>query len=255
MLNVSQLECRYRLEKDVDYAASALVGFSTFQPHGNGVAFEAEQVDQPERESVFEAVLKRAFDICFALGFLIVAFPFLVILAVALQIDAPGPLFFIQRRVGRDGRQFGCIKFRTMRVDAEAVLAAILASSAEARREWDADHKLRVDPRVSRLGRIARKLSFDELPQLINILLGQMSVVGPRPIVDAEIVKYGPYFADYCAVKPGLTGLWQVSGRNDVTYAERVQLDCEYRRRKSFMFDLSIVARTVPAVLFANGSY
>ena len=108
---------------------------------------------------------------------------------------------------------------------------------------------------MSRLGRIARKLSLDELPQLVNILRGQMSVVGPRPIVAAEISKYGTYFADYCAVKPGLTGLWQVSGRNDVSYAKRVQLDCEYRRRRSFLFDMSIVAKTVPAVLFAKGSY
>lgn len=255
MLNIDQLDYRYRLERDVDYGASVLVGYPPVQTAANVGAIELEQQSWPQRASKTEEALKRAFDICFALCFLVVALPFLIILAIALRMDTHGSLFFVQQRVGRDGCYFDCFKFRTMRVDAEALLANILASCPEARREWDADHKLKNDPRVSRLGRIARKLSLDELPQLVNILRGQMSVVGPRPIVAAEISKYGTYFADYCAVKPGLTGLWQVSGRNDVSYAKRVQLDCEYRRRRSFLFDMSIVAKTVPAVLFAKGSY
>lgn len=223
---------------------------------GDGARLSVAVPGEPiERHGLVYRALKRAFDILFALSFLIVAFPFLVLLAIALQIDSPGKLFFIQKRVGRNGRMFGCIKFRTMREDAEEVLAALLESSAEARAEWEADHKLRDDPRVSRLGAVARKLSFDELPQLINILLGEMSVVGPRPIVQGEVPKYGSFIADYCAVKPGLTGLWQVSGRNDVSYAERVQFDREYGARASFLFDLGIVLRTVPAVMLARGSY
>lgn len=202
-----------------------------------------------------DAVLKRAFDLAFAAAFLVLTLPFLFALAIALKWNSPGPLFFVQRRVGRNGALFGCIKFRTMRVDADAVLASLLATCPAAGAEWAADHKLRNDPRVSRLGRIVRKLSLDELPQLINIVRGEMSVVGPRPIVQAEIARYGAAFADYSAVKPGLTGLWQVSGRNDTTYAVRVRLDSEYRHRASFLFDMGIVLRTVPAVLCAKGSY
>ncbi|MCC5611735.1 sugar transferase, partial [Nostoc sp. CHAB 5834] len=193
--------------------------------------------------------------ISFAVIFLIVSLPVLVLLAIALQIDSPGRLFFVQQRVGRHGRMFNCCKFRTMHEDAEALLEALLLESPEARKEWEMDHKLRNDPRVSRFGRIVRMLSLDELPQLFNILSGEMSVVGPRPIVRAEISKYSSYFKDYCAMKPGLTGLWQVSGRNDVTYDERVQLDCEYRQKASFWFDMGIVLKTVPAVLGAKGSY
>lgn len=199
--------------------------------------------------------LKRCFDLAFAVTFVVIALPALCLLAIALQLDSPGKLFFVQQRVGRNGKPFGCVKFRTMREDAAEVLAELLATSAEARIEWEADHKLRNDPRVSRLGKIVRKLSLDELPQLYNILVGEMSVVGPRPIVQAEIPRYGAFFADYLALTPGLTGLWQVSGRNDLSYAERVQLDCEYRRRASFLFDLSIMLRTVPAVVRGSGSY
>lgn len=205
------------------------------------------------RRGLWAAGAKRAFDIVFAFGFLVVALPALVLFAVALRLDSPGPLFFVQQRIGRGGASFGCIKFRTMRVDADAALARLLADCPAARAEWAADHKLRNDPRVSPVGRLARKLSLDEIPQLINVLRGEMSVVGPRPIVEAEIARYGAAFADYCAVKPGLTGLWQVSGRNDVSYARRVELDREYCRSGTFLLDLKIVLRTVPAVLRAEG--
>lgn len=231
---------------------NALSGKTNAETARLAIATPAEPVD---RQDPVYRVLKRAFDILFAVSFLVIAFPFLVLLSIALQLDSPGKLFFVQNRVGRNGKMFGCIKFRTMREDAEAVLARLLETSPEARAEWEADHKLRDDPRVSRLGRIARKLSFDELPQLINILKGEMSVVGPRPIVQGEVPKYGVFIADYCAVKPGLTGLWQVSGRNNVSYAERVQFDCDYGLRASFLFDIGIVLRTVPAVLLARGSY
>ena len=202
-----------------------------------------------------QALAKRVFDLCFALAFLAVALPFIILLAAALQVSSPGPVFFVQQRVGRRGAMFGCIKLRTMRRDADAALAQLLATCADSRREWEADHKLRRDPRVSPLGRVVRKLSLDELPQLINILRGEMSVVGPRPIVAAEIPRYGAAFADYCEVKPGLTGLWQVSGRNDTTYVRRVELDSDYARRANFWFDCGIVLRTVPAVVLGRGCY
>lgn len=202
-----------------------------------------------------QALAKRAFDLCFALTLLAVALPFIVLLAVTLQVASPGPVFFVQQRVGRGGKLFGCIKLRTMRRDADAALAHLLATCPDSRREWEADHKLRRDPRVSPLGRVVRKLSLDELPQLINIIRGEMSVVGPRPIIVAEIQRYGGAFADYCAVRPGLTGLWQVSGRNDTTYDRRVELDSVYVRQASFWFDCGIVLRTVPAVLLGRGCY
>ena len=205
--------------------------------------------------SGWHAIVKRVSDVVGAAVLLVVVLPLLVAVAAALQFDSPGPVLFVQQRVGRGGRLFGCLKLRTMRVDADRHLAALLASCPRARREWAADHKLRNDPRVSPAGRLVRKLSLDELPQLMNVLLGQMSMVGPRPIVAAEAARYGAFYADYCAVKPGLTGLWQISGRNDVSYGERVQFDRHYVRHASFWLDLRIALRTVPAVLFASGSY
>lgn len=255
MLNVRQLDRRYTVDRfdcPSDIELPSLPG--SVKGRGSRQAIRPLR-GAPEGATGVDAVLKRAFDIIFALTFLMVALPFIIVLAIALQIDSPGKLLFVQPRVGRHGRMFRCIKFRTMHEDAEQILAELLATCPASRREWEADHKLRNDPRVSRLGKIVRKLSLDELPQLFNILSGEMSVVGPRPIVQAEIPKYGSFFIDYCAVKPGLTGLWQVSGRNDVSYAERVQLDRQYRMRVSFLFDLGIVLRTVPAVIGAKGCY
>ncbi len=197
----------------------------------------------------------RLFDVLFALSLLIVALPALLVVAVLLQIDSPGRLFFVQRRIGKGGVAFNCLKFRTMCEDADAVLAHHLAQHPQAKAEWDADFKLRDDPRITRFGAIVRKFSIDEFPQLINILRGEMAVVGPRPIVPAEIERYRRSYVDYCAVKPGLTGMWQVSGRNDTSYNRRVALDRFYVRNKSIWFDLRIVAMTVPAVLGARGSY
>lgn len=203
----------------------------------------------------WEAGLIRAFDVVSATLLLVAMLPFLVLLAVALQIDSPGRLFFVQMRVGAKGVMFPCLKFRTMVENADEVLARQLAQCQASREEWARDFKLRNDPRVTRLGRIVRRLSLDELPQLLNIIWGHMSVVGPRPIVRAEIERYGRFFASYCSVKPGLTGLWQVSGRNDVSYPERVMLDVQYVESKSLLADLSIVMRTIPAVAMAKGSY
>lgn len=201
------------------------------------------------------AVVKRAIDLVGGVILLLLALPLLLAVAAALWWEGAGPVLFVQSRIGRDGRPFACLKLRTMRVDAENRLAALLAASPSARREWAADQKLRRDPRVTPLGRLVRKLSLDELPQLANVIAGQMSLVGPRPIVQAEVPRYGAFLADYCAVKPGMTGMWQVSGRNDVSYGERVQLDRHYARHASLLLDLRIAWRTVPAVLGGAGCY
>jgi exopolysaccharide production protein ExoY len=203
----------------------------------------------------FSQHLSRVIDIAGALVLLVAAFPFLVLLAIALQLDSPGRLFFVQQRVGYRGRLFPCLKFRTMCEDSEVALAHHLALSEAARTEWTTTFKLQDDPRVTSLGRIVRKLSLDEFPQLLNILRGEMSLVGPRPIVEKEIRLYGRYFADYCRVRPGLTGLWQISGRNDTSYRRRVCIDTVYVRRKSVALDLAILVKTVPAVVTARGSY
>lgn len=210
---------------------------------------------QWHRELATDDRFIRIFDIVFALAMMIAVAPALLLLVVLLQIDSRGPVFFVQQRVGRNGNLFRCFKLRTMFMDSTERLEKLLSESPQARVEWAADHKLRDDPRITKLGLFARLFSLDELPQLANILLGHMSVVGPRPIVEAEIWRYGPYFADYCLVRPGLTGPWQVSGRNDVSYDERVRLDREYARNKSMMLDLKIIARTLPVVLGARGAY
>lgn len=197
----------------------------------------------------------RVLDVIAALIAILIFLPFLMLSALAIKLSAPGPILFVQRRVGRDGTLFPCLKFRTMVVNSQDVLDALLTSSPEARIEWDRDQKLRNDPRITPIGAVLRKSSLDELPQLFNILAGHMSVVGPRPIIEAEICRYGARFGAYCSVRPGLTGLWQVSGRNEVSYEARVRLDALYARRKSPLYDLSICLRTVPAVLASRGVY
>lgn len=200
-------------------------------------------------------VVSRCLDIAVALLALIFITPLLATIAIAIKLADGGPVLFSHRRIGRDGRPFGCLKFRSMVVDAEERLARLLAVDESARQEWLLDHKLRDDPRVTPLGSFLRRSSLDELPQLINVLLGEMSIVGPRPIVQAEVARYGRRFASYCAVRPGITGLWQISGRNDVSYRRRVACDVIYARRKSLSRDVFIIVWTVPAVLKGQGSY
>jgi lipopolysaccharide/colanic/teichoic acid biosynthesis glycosyltransferase len=185
---------------------------------------------------------------------LLFVLPVMLATAILVRLQDGGPIIFKHRRVGKNGETFECLKFRTMAVDAQERLAELLARDAGAREEWARDQKLRKDPRITRLGGFIRKTSLDELPQLINVLRGEMNLVGPRPIVEAEIARYGRRFRSYRAVKPGITGLWQVSGRNDVAYSTRVALDALYARRRSMGLDLWILVRTVPAVLLRQGS-
>jgi exopolysaccharide production protein ExoY len=199
--------------------------------------------------------LSRTVDIGLTLAGLFALLPLLVFTAVAVYIDSGRPIFFGHERVGRGGRSFRCLKFRTMVPDAQRRLDELLANDPVARAEWARDHKLRFDPRITRLGSFLRKSSIDELPQLINVLFGNMSLVGPRPIVAAEIERYGRHYASYCSVRPGITGLWQVSGRNDVSYRKRVAMDVTYVRSKSLRLDAWIIISTVRVVLFQRGSY
>ena len=202
-----------------------------------------------------DEVLTEAMNLLIAIVALVFLAPVMIAVAIAVFAQDGGPILFAHRRIGQNGRHFYCLKFRTMAVDAERRLADLLASDPDARAEWERDHKLRNDPRVTPLGAFLRRSSLDELPQLFNVLRSEMSLVGPRPIVDAEIAKYGRRFDHYCAVRPGITGLWQVSGRNDTTYARRVELDSDYARRANFWFDCGIVLRTVPAVVLGRGCY
>ncbi|MCF3931919.1 sugar transferase [Acuticoccus sp. M5D2P5] len=198
---------------------------------------------------------KRAFDILVSASALAVAAPVLGVLCVAVRLGDRGPAVFGHERIGHNGRTFRCLKLRTMRTNGDEILAAHLAADPAAAAEWRETRKLKDDPRVTPLGRFLRKTSLDELPQLINILRGEMSIVGPRPVVRAELNRYKDGAAAYVATRPGLTGPWQVSGRSDVGYDSRVALDTAYVSSWSMLRDILIVTKTVPAVLRAKGSY
>lgn len=199
--------------------------------------------------------LKRAMDLVLSvLGGLAIS-PFLVLIGLAIKLESRGPIFFKQNRIGRGGQAIHILKFRTMVHNAEEVLQTYLRENPELREEWEADQKLRTDPRITKVGAWLRKTSLDELPQLWNVIQGEMSLVGPRPIVDEEIVKYGSAFASYTRVRPGMTGLWQVSGRNDLSYRQRVHLDRFYICNWSTWLDILILAKTFPVVLGRKGAY
>jgi exopolysaccharide production protein ExoY len=192
---------------------------------------------------------KRIADIAIALVALILAAPVMLAVAGLIRLTTRGPALFAHRRVGYRGTPFYCYKFRTMVPDAEAALAAHLARDPDAAREWSETRKLRRDPRITTLGHLLRKSSLDELPQLINILRGDMSCVGPRPVVTEELERYGPFVDDYLSARPGLTGLWQVTGRSSTDFASRVSLDSHYVRHWSLIADVVILARTTVAVM------
>jgi exopolysaccharide production protein ExoY len=197
---------------------------------------------------------KAVLDRTAALLAIVLLWPLFVGLALAIRLSDGGPALFVQTRIGKNGRPFKCFKFRSMALDSEQVLRGHLEACPQARAEWAQYQKLSNDPRITALGAFLRKTSLDELPQCLNILLGQMSFVGPRPIVPDEIQRYGESFAHCFSVAPGLTGLWQVSGRSDCTYQQRVALDSQYASEWSLWLDAAIVLKTVPAVLRQRGS-
>ena len=198
---------------------------------------------------------KRILDLVGAVvGGLLIS-PLLVAIVLMIRVSSPGPAFYGHRRIGTEGEPFHCWKFRTMYPQAERLLNEYLQSNPHLRAEWEQNQKLRDDPRVTRVGRFLRSTSMDELPQLWNVLRGEMSLVGPRPIVDAEVPKYGEVYKLYKRIRPGMSGLWQVSGRSDSSYTERVAIDANYVRNWSFWLDLVILARTLKTCLLRRGAY
>lgn len=210
--------------------------------------------DSGENLSRPQHPLSRPVDVMLAAAMIIFFAPLFALVAIAIFVADPGPVLFAHRRVGRNGRSFPCLKFRSMYVGAEQRLEAILKGDPALRAVWEREHKLPDDPRITRIGKFLRVTSLDELPQLFNVLKGEMSLVGPRPIVLAEVSRYGRYIRHYYAVRPGLTGLWQVSGRSSTTYRRRVAADVKYARIRSFSTDIRILAATIPAVVSGRGS-
>ncbi len=200
-------------------------------------------------------ILKFVFDWFLTLIGTICISPIFAIIAIWIYLDSPGPVIFKHRRVGKDGKEFDCYKFRSMCVDADRKLKELLEKNPEARKEWEKDFKLKKDPRITKSGAFLRKTSLDELPQIFNVLKGEMSLVGPRPIIQAEVPRYGKYISDYYMVRPGITGLWQTSGRNDIDYNERVQMDTWYVRNWNIWFDIVLLWRTFKTVLAGKGAY
>ncbi|MDR2193790.1 MAG: undecaprenyl-phosphate galactose phosphotransferase WbaP [Treponema sp.] len=199
--------------------------------------------------------VKRAIDMVLTIIGGSIILPFLLIIALLIKITSPGPVLYGHVRVGQHGKPFTAWKFRSMAVDSKEQLRKLLDSDPAHREEWERNHKLKDDPRVTKIGKLLRKFSIDEFPQLINVLKGEMSLVGPRPVVEAEAAKYGENFARIFSVKPGMTGLWQVSGRSDTDYAERVFYDTYYMQSWSIWLDVWILYKTIGVVLRGKGAY
>jgi Undecaprenyl-phosphate galactose phosphotransferase WbaP len=199
-------------------------------------------------------LIKRCFDLIVSLLAIVFLSPLLLVLIYLVKQDG-GHAFYGHERIGKNGRTFKCLKFRSMHADSERMLKRILATDPVARAEWEKDFKLRNDPRITKVGKFLRKTSADELPQLFNVLRGEMSLVGPRPIVEAELERYGSASTYYLSVTPGITGLWQVSGRNDTSYRERVALDAWYAQNWSMWYDIAILFKTVAVVFGRKGAY
>jgi exopolysaccharide production protein ExoY len=226
---------------------------SEFRDGGGGDAPNIARLERPA--TIVGGGVKRWFDVAGALGAILLLLPLFCLIALAIKLWDRGPVFYRHRRVGLNGTSFECLKFRSMVVNGDEVLARHLAANSEAAREWEETRKLRRDPRITPLGSGMRKTSIDELPQLLNILKGEMSFVGPRPIVTAEVPKYGPVIALYLRTRPGLTGPWQISGRNDIDYSTRVALDRGYVENWNFWRDIAIIAKTARVVVTARGCY
>lgn len=215
-------------------------------------SFVISEPRRPNPRSSFNA--KRALDITVASLALLFVAPLLLIIALLVRLQDGQAAIFSHTRYGQNGRTFKCLKLRSMVPDAADRLQELLERDPEAKRQWELTQKLVDDPRITPLGQFIRATSIDELPQLINVLKGDMSLVGPRPISLSERSKYGENFADYCSVRPGITGLWQVSGRSDVSYPERVRMDTTYAQNRTFWGDVLIMLKTIPAVLKSEGA-
>ena len=200
-------------------------------------------------------IIKYIFDMVLTIVGTICISPVLICIAIWIYKDSPGPIIFKHMRIGKDGKEFPCYKFRSMCVDAKEKLEELLKNDPQARAEWERDFKLKHDPRITKSGAFLRKTSLDELPQIFNVLKGEMSLVGPRPIIKEEMKRYGNHIDDYLMVKPGIAGIWQCSGRSDVSYQERVQMDSWYVRNWSVWLDIMILWKTLKAVFAKKGAY
>ena len=202
-------------------------------------------------------IIKTIFDLFFALIILVVGSPIFIIIALLVKLSSRGPIFFLQKRIGKNKKSFNCIKFRTMHPEAEDILENLIINNEALRKEFEETHKLKNDPRITNIGKFLRKTSLDEIPQFLNVIKMEMSIVGPRPIVKKEILKYGKSYKKVISIKPGITGLWQVSGRNNLSYKRRVILDCLYVDNMSPIIDLRIIIRTFGVIFFPNdrGAY
>ena len=210
-----------------------------------------------KRSLNFYRLFKNFFDFLFSLLFLIFSLPLFLIISFLIKLSSRGHIFYLQERIGKNNIPFRCIKFRTMYPEAKDILENILIKDNNLKKEFEETHKLKNDPRITTIGKLLRKTSLDELPQFINVLRGEMSIVGPRPIVKEEIVKYQENFKKVSSIKPGITGLWQVSGRNNLTYKRRVMLDLNYVENYNLLMDLRILIRTFGVILFPldRGAY
>lgn len=210
----------------------------------------------PFRCKIRHIPVKRAFDILFSLSVLLLGAPIFLLIGLIVRLTSRGQVIYSHKRVGRGGKLFKCYKFRSMYADADEKLQELLASDSELRAEWEQTRKLKKDPRITPFGRFLRKTSLDELPQFWNVLRGDLSVVGPRPVLESEIEQYfGPKAHKILSIRPGLTGLWQTCGRSDTSYEDRIRLDESYVNKRSLALDLKLVAKTVPIILLARGAY
>ena len=202
-------------------------------------------------------VFKKFVDIIFAFLSLILISPLFLLIIILIKFSSMGPIFFLHKRIRKGEKIFYCIKFRTMHPEANDILKNILNKNEKIRIEYETTQKIKNDPRITTIGKFLRKTSLDEIPQLINVIKGEMSIVGPRPIVEKEKIKYGDSISNVFSINPGITGLWQVSGRNNLTYEKRVELDNLYVREINFITDLRIIIRTIGVILFPmdRGAY
>lgn len=205
--------------------------------------------------NLWNRLFKRTFDIIATIVGLLLLWPVFIAIGLVIKFTSPGPVLFAHTRIGRNGKSFSCYKFRTMIDNSQEVLVEYLQNNKDAASEWNENFKLKYDPRITKIGAFLRRTSLDELPQLWNVLIGDMSLVGPRPIIDEEISKYGLYIEDFYMVRPGITGLWQVSGRSDTTYEERVMMDSWYVRNWSVWLDLIYLLRTIGILISKKGAY
>jgi Undecaprenyl-phosphate galactose phosphotransferase WbaP len=224
---------------------------------GFGPVLQGDRRISRSLQSLDGELFKRLFDILFSLSVLILFAPVYLLLAFLIALSSSGPIFYVQERVGKNHKRFYCLKFRTMVENADDILLEIMENSPHLRQEFEDNFKLKQDPRITGIGRFLRMTSLDEFPQFWNVLKGDMSVVGPRPLVEEELPRYGRHINKILTIRPGITGLWQVSGRNDIPYPRRVQIDLYYANDKNLWMDMWIIFKTIGVVIFPknNGAY